>query len=157
MNTARKLAIICMGLWLGGIFFFAAGVAPSVLDVLTPVQHGRGLAADIVGRSILTLHITGVVCGIVALIVLLLDRVHDKIAIPLIGLAVALTLFSQFGVVSRMKNLHPEGLRFSELPQDDPRLEEFRSLHTVSTVMEGVIFLCGAVALYRMGGSPRES
>ena len=43
-------------LWIGGIVFFSAVVAPSVFGVLSPVAGGRHLAGDIVNRSLGALH-----------------------------------------------------------------------------------------------------
>jgi hypothetical protein len=150
----KRIAIIAMSLWVGGIFFFAIGEAPEIFAVLTNVEHGRGMAAQIIASSLFVLHVTGLVCGVIALIVLLTARVHDKISIPLLGVALALTAFSQFGVTPRIQNLHPEGTHFHELPADDMRRTQFNTLHKVSTGLEGAIFLCGIVVLWRMGGDP---
>src|SRR5437868_5068621 len=136
----KRAAIIAMSLWMGGIFFFGIGETPEIFAVLTNVEHGRGMAAQIIGNSLFVLHVTGLVCGAIALIVLLMARAHDKVAIPLLGVALALTTFSQFGITPRIKNLHPEGTHFHELPAEDTRRTQFNTLHKVSTGMEGAIF-----------------
>ena len=151
----KRVAIIAMSLWMGGIFFFAIGETPAIFAVLNGVEHGRGMAAQVVGHSLFVLHVTGLVCGAIALIVLLMARAHDKIAIPLLGVALALTEYSQFGIMPRIQNLHPEGTHFHELPADDTRRVQCSALHNISTGLEGAIFLCGIVALWRMGGDPR--
>ncbi len=63
MNFLRFLMFLSLAVWLGGILFFGAVLAPTVFMVLPT----HTLAGMVVSRSIHLLHIMGIVSGIVFL------------------------------------------------------------------------------------------
>src|ERR1700704_3926154 len=102
MRIARYLVFLSLIVWLGGIIFFSAVVAPSVFGVLTPVEGGRHLAGEIVNRSLSALHWMGLVCGIIFLISSTALNKNFRLTQNYFVLAmIALTAVSQFGITPR--------------------------------------------------------
>jgi len=58
-NLARILRTLALTLWLGGILFFGAVLAPTAFRVL-PTIHDAGL---VVGASLASLHHIGLICA----------------------------------------------------------------------------------------------
>ena len=151
MSLLRFLAILALALWVGGIFFFAAVLAPTVFGVLPT----RALAGVVVSHSLAALHWIGLVCGVVFLIASMLHaKRHDGSAEPLaarhvlVVLMLAITLYSQFGLGKRMLRLRDEMGTIDLVAKDDPRRVEFNRMHHWSTRLEGAVFFFGVGALF---------
>ncbi len=56
--------LLALVLWIGGIVFFGAVVAPAVFTVLPT----HDLAGKVVTRTLANLHLIGIVCGVVFLV-----------------------------------------------------------------------------------------
>ena len=69
MSLLRFFMLLALVIWIGGIIFFAAVVAPTLFKVLPTHQ----LAGAVVSRSLGILHWMGIVCGIVFLITSMLN------------------------------------------------------------------------------------
>ena len=151
MNFLRFLAYLSLAIWIGGIFFFAAVLAPTVFSVLPT----RALAGLVVGRSLTALHYIGLVSGVVFLVAsLLYGKLRDGGAEPfaarhvLLVLMLAITLYSQFGLGARMLRLRDNMGQIDLVAQDDPRRVEFNRLHHWSTRLEGTVFFFGLGVLF---------
>jgi hypothetical protein len=151
----RSVALFCLSSWLGAILFFGSGVVGHVFAVLAPVSHGRTLAADIVGRSLSSLHMLGLGLGVAFVIAAILARKeagrrrhHLNLAVLLVSLMIVLTALSQFYVTPRIHSLRSEmgTVAVSELPEADMRRVTFERLHRSSTVLEALTFLIGLAA-----------
>jgi uncharacterized membrane protein len=151
MSFLRFLMLISLVAWIGGLVFFAFVLAPTAFQVL-PNTH---LAGNVVGRALGKLHWLAIFSGIVFLISsLLYSRVTQGSAHVfaarhvLIILMLALTLFSQYWIISRMDTLRVKVSDFAAVPLNDPARMQFDTLHAWSTRVEGAVLVLGLVAVY---------
>ena len=151
MSVLRFLMLISLVAWIGGLVFFAFVLAPTAFQVL-PNTH---LAGNVVGRALGKLHWLAIFSGIVFLISsLLYSRVTQGSAHVfaarhvLIILMLALTLFSQYWIISRMDTLRAKVSDFAAVPLNDPARMQFDTLHAWSTRVEGAVLILGLVAIY---------
>jgi uncharacterized membrane protein len=148
MRIARYLVLLSLIIWLGGIIFFSAVVAPSVFGVLTPVEGGRHLAGEIVNRSLGALHWMGLVCGIVFLVSsTYLNKTFGTMANYLVLAMILLTAVSQFGITPRMAAIRASG----EIGGAD-----FARLHQLSTMTEGAVLLLGLGVVWLSTREPQK-
>ena len=137
LSTLRLfLALLALGLWLGALLFFAAGVAPNAFAVLGPVTGGGALAGDIVGRALMTLHVLGLAF---ALAFLLATGGRRSPAHWLVWGMVALTIIAQI-VGAEIHTLRASGLTATS---------QFRFLHGTSTLLEVGVFILGLIAFWK--------
>jgi uncharacterized membrane protein len=151
MSFLRFLMLISLVAWIGGLVFFAFVLAPTAFQVL-PNTH---LAGNVVGRALGKLHWLAIFSGIVFLISsLLYSRVTQGSAHVfaarhvLIILMLALTLFSQYWIISRMDTLRAKVSDFAAVPLNDPARMQFDTLHAWSTRVEGAVLILGLVAIH---------
>jgi uncharacterized membrane protein YhhN len=151
MSFLRFLMLISLVAWIGGLVFFAFVLAPTAFQVL-PNTH---LAGNVVGRALGKLHWLAIFSGIVFLISsLLYSRVTQGSAHVfaarhvLIILMLALTLFSQYWIISRMDTLRAKVSDFAAVTLNDPARMQFDTLHAWSTRVEGAVLVLGLVAVY---------
>jgi hypothetical protein len=149
MSTVfRYLEFLSLGTWLGSIIFLSFVVAPGAFATL----GNRDQAGAMVGMAIGRLHWIGVAAGVV----FLLARVAQEKSIaalfkPAAGLVVlmlALTLYSQLGVTSRLATLRAQMGSVERTPETSPLRAEFNRLHQWSVRIEGTVLLCGLAALF---------
>jgi len=151
MSFLRFLMLLSLAVWIGGIIFFSI-VAPTAFHVLPT----RLLAGTLVGTLLGKLHWIAVVSGIVYLISsLAYSRLTEGTAHAfalrhvLICLMLALTLFSQFWITSRMITLRAKVATFDTAATlNDTARVQFDALHVWSTRVEGAVLLLGLVAVY---------
>ncbi len=151
MALLRFLMLLSLVVWLGGLIFFAAVVAPTVFKVL-PTHE---LAGSVVTRSLAALHWMGIISGIIfAVTSMAYAHITRGAAHPfairhlLIYLMLALTLASQFGISPKMQALRSSMGTIDNVPHDDPRRVEFNRLHVWSTRLESGVLLAGLVLLF---------
>ncbi len=151
MTLLKFLMLLALVVWIGGIIFFAAVLAPAAFAVLPTHQ----LAGNLVNRTLAVLHIMGMICGVAYLVC---SMVHLRLAkgsaqflsVPhlLVIAMFLLTLVGHFGIARRMHVMHQQMGVIDELAQDDPRRVYFNRLHAWSTQVEGVVLLFGLGALW---------
>jgi uncharacterized membrane protein len=151
MSTLRFLMLLSLVVWIGGITFFAFGVAPTVFKVL-PTRH---LAGAVVTRSLAILHWMGLVSGVVfAGTSMAYTHATRGVAEPfaprhlVIYTMLILTLVSQFVVSPQMVALRTQMVVIDDVPATDARRVEFNRLHVWSTRLESAVLLLGLAALY---------
>ncbi len=151
MSLLRFLMWLSLIVWLGGIIFFAAVVAPTVFSVL-PTRH---LAGNVVNLSLQALHWMGIVSGVVFLMSSILYRRFTTGATHwfaarhvLLCLMLFLTLASQFGISPKMAALRASMGDIDSVSATDPARTAFNSLHVWSTRLEGGVLLLGLVVVY---------
>lgn len=156
-NLLRFLMLLALAVWLGGILFFGAVLAPTLFSTLPK----REMAGMVVTRSLAALHWIGIACGIIFLLASLLhSRLTTGSAAPLawrhllMVAMLALTLASQFGVSPRMQALRRDMVEIDSIPPADARRVEFNKLHRVSTGLEQAILLMGLVVLWGVAKMP---
>jgi uncharacterized membrane protein len=143
LTTLRTLRLLALVIWLGGLIFFGAVLAPVAFTHL-PTTHDAGI---VVGASLRILHIIGLVCGAVLILTTLaLDRTGRAILITAITTAMlAFTAYSQFSIIPRMES---DRLTAGEITPAcaNPACTDFNRLHPLSEhVEEAVMF--GGLAL----------
>lgn len=123
MAALRFLMLFALAVWLGGIVFFGAVLAPTVFSVLPK----RELAGAVVTRALALLHWIGLAAGLVFLAASLAHNyMKSGSAAPFAGrhlLVVAmlvLTLISQLGVAAKMQALRADMVEIDAVPHDDP-------------------------------------
>jgi hypothetical protein len=143
--------LLSLIVWLGGLIFFGAVLAPTVFTVL-PTRH---MAGSVVSPSLNRLHWMGAVSGVVFLLCsILYTRLATGAAHVfaarhvLIVIMLALTLTSQFAVTPKMAELRASMGEIDNLAPTDPARVQFNSLHIWSTRLESGVLLLGLVVVY---------
>ena len=151
MSILRFLMVLSLVVWIGGLIYFAFVLAPTAFQVL-PDTH---LAGNVVGRALGKLHWIAIFAGVIFLLTSFINsRVTDGTANlfagrhVLVGIMLALTLFSQFWIVPRMDALRAQVGDFAKVALDNPARLAFDALHVWSTRVEGAVLLLGLVVVY---------
>ena len=146
----RTIEFLCLGLWLGSDVFLSFVVAPGAFRVL----GSRDAAGAMVGFALGRMHLLGVICGVVLLLVRLArTRTFGSFVAPValcVVLMIALTVASQVGVSPRMAVLRVQMGSIQATAQDSPLLAEFRRLHSISVSLESGVLLAGLAGIYLM-------
>ncbi len=143
----RYVEFLSLGTWLGGIIFLSFIVAPGAFSTL----GSRDQAGAVVGMALTRMHWLGVGAGVIYL----LARVAQEKSIaalfkPAAGLVIlmlALTLYSQLGISSRMAGLRQEMGSVEHTAETSPLRVEFDRLHQWSVRLEVAVLLSGLAAL----------
>jgi hypothetical protein len=151
MQALRFVMLLSLVVWIGGIVFFAAAVAPTVFAVLPT----RQLAGQVVSRSLSILHWMGIGSGVVFLLASMLhSRMDVGFAHPfaarnlLVLVMIALTLISVFVISTKMLALRNDMAVIDNVAQNDPRRVEFNELHRWSTRLEVGVLAIGFGVLW---------
>jgi uncharacterized membrane protein len=154
MQALRFVMLLSLVVWIGGIIFFAAVVAPTVFTVLPT----HDLAGKVVSRSLGALHWIGIVSGVIFLIASLwYARLDLGFAQPfatrnvLVMIMLVLTLISVFVVGAKMLTIRADIGIIDNVAQNDPRRVEFNELHRWSTRLEVGVLAMGLAVLYLTG------
>ncbi|HTZ57884.1 MAG TPA: DUF4149 domain-containing protein [Acidobacteriaceae bacterium] len=151
----HSLVYLALSVWLGALIFFGAVLAPIAFSELPPLfpnpAAGIHAAGVVVGDSLVRLHWIGLVCGVIAIVVLVLARKHYRSIIPqavLVLIMMALTAYSQFSIIPRMDTARNSiGGNVEAVPANNPGREIFDRLHQTSVHVETVVLICGLLAL----------
>ena len=151
MNLLRFFMLLALVIWIGGIIFFAAVVAPTLFKVLPTHQ----LAGVVVSRSLGILHWMGIVCAIVFLITSMLHFYSDRGAAHpfalrhlLVYIMLALTVISQFVVSAKLLAIRTAMGEIDLVPVTDARRIAFNQLHAWSTRLESGVLILGLAVLF---------
>jgi uncharacterized membrane protein len=151
MSVLRFFMLLALVVWIGGIIFFAAAVAPTVFKVL-PTRH---LAGAVVTRSLGILHWMGIVSAVVFLITSMLHMYSARGAVHpfalrhvLVYAMLALTVVSQFVVSTKMAALRAAMGEIDLIPAADARRIAFNQLHAWSTRLESGVLVLGLVVVF---------
>ena len=146
----RILRLYSLALWAGGEVFFVlvAGIAFSVL----PDAPSAGM---VVRGSLMALHRIGIGAGVVyllatlALLAMRRDTHRARAAeVALVGVMLAVTLYSQMSVIPRMENDRMSlGGDVAQVSKDNPVRHDFDRLHSLSVNLEGAVLLCSLVLI----------
>jgi Domain of unknown function (DUF4149) len=151
MSLLRYFMWLSLIVWLGGVIFFAAVLAPTVFAVL-PTRH---LAGNVVNLSLHVLHWMGIVSAVVFLASsMIYARFATGASHPfaarhvLLYVMLLLTLISQFGISPKMAALRSSMGDVDAVSITDPARIQFNMLHVWSTRLEGGVLLLGLVVVY---------
>ena len=145
MRILKFILLLALIVWLGGILFFGAVMAPVLFHVLPGPLFGK-----VVGASLNLLHWIGMGCAVVigiATIVMsvrLKRRLNARLA-ALAGMLI-LTAASRFAITPRMEEIRgslPQGSDIQQLAPTDPMRMKFDNLHHWSTRLEMGVLLLG--------------
>lgn len=144
-SFARFLIILALVVWVGGIIFFSAVVAPALFSILPKPE----LAAGVVGVSLTALHLIGLACGVVLFVLTFLIRPGKVRAVrTLVGLMILLTAISQFVVMPQMQHIRDlVGGSIEAIPLKDAGRAAFDRLHQFSVGLEGATLVAGLVVI----------
>jgi hypothetical protein len=144
----RTLEFLSLGLWLGSDVFLSFVVAPGAFHVLAT----RDQAGVMVGFALTRMHIGGIICGVIFLLVRLArTRSFASVAAPAalcVLVMIAATLVSQFTVSAKMTVLRGQMGSIQATAADNPLLAEFTRLHSISVSLESVVLLAGIAAMF---------
>ena len=157
MNTiVRFLQIASLGTWVGSILFFSAVVAPAAFTLFSSEQAG-----NLVNLTLSRLHLGGMVCGVIFLIVTAAAARTPAALLrpaPLLVLAmIALTFISQFWVAGNLEALRAQaGGSIQSLPDGSGIRASFDRLHRISVRLEAGVLLAGVAALVFTSRPPAQ-
>lgn len=140
--TGEKIRISLLSLWLGMMAFFSFVVAPAAFAVL-PEQR---FAGNVVNRVLGVTEISGMVLGVVLLLVLLFSRVRQTrqyyVELAIVLFMTLSMVISHFGISRWMHELRLRGGdSFYQLPVTDPIRVTFDQLHQASVGLTGFAML----------------
>ena len=150
-NIFRALEFLGLSVWLGSDIFLSFVVAPGVFRVLAP---NRDQAGAVVGFALTKMHVIGMVCGV---LILLLRLARTKSATSLVApaglcvvLMIALTAISQLTVTPKMAALRAQMGSIQATAANSPLLAEFGKLHQISVSLESGVLIAGIACTYFM-------
>jgi hypothetical protein len=150
----RSLTLLAIVVWVGGLLFFGAVVAPVAFEKLMPMFPDPALGLQVAGTmvrdSLTRLHDIGLFCGAILLLLYIVERVtratRRAIGPPMLLVAVmmGLTAYSQFSIIPRMEMLRIKaGAAMADFGSTNAARVDFNRLHNLSTSLEGIVLLCG--------------
>jgi hypothetical protein len=146
----RTVEFLSLSLWLGSDAFLSFVVAPGAFRIL----GSRDQAGAMVGYGLWWMHMIGVVCGIVLLLVRLLrTRAVSSLVVPAalcVVLMILLTVLSQHAVSPRMAALRVQMGSIQATGADNRVLAQFSRWHRISVSLEIGVLLAGIVGMYLM-------
>jgi hypothetical protein len=146
----RTIEFLGLSLWLGSDAFLSFVVAPGAFRILASRDH----AGAMVGYGLWWMHMIGVVCGIVILVVRLLrTRAVSSLAAPAalcVLLMIGLTMVSHHAVSPKMAALRMHMGSIQATAADSPLLAEFSRLHRISVLLESGVLMAGIATMYLM-------
>ena len=155
MSTlVRFLQCFSLGIWVGSILFFSAIVAPAAFTLFSSEQAG-----DLVNLTLGRLHLAGMVCGVIYLIVTAAGARTPAALLrpaPLLVLAmIVLTFVSQFWVSGNLAAIRAQVTGpMDALPAGSALRASFDRLHRLSVRLEVGVLLAGIAALFLISRRP---
>jgi len=150
-NIFRALEFLGLSVWLGSDIFLSFVVAPGAFRVLAP---NRDQAGAVVGFALTKMHLIGIACGVVVLLVRLLrTKALPSLTAPAalcIFLMIVLTTVSQTAVTPKMAALRMQMGSVQATAADSPLLAEFAKLHQASVTLESGVLLAGIACIFLM-------
>ena len=141
--AARILRLLAFAVWMGGLAFFGAVVAPTAFRTFGATE----LFAEFIARSLLMLHSIGLWCGVAIFIALrMLGARAYKLSSQagLVLLMIVLTFVSNKLIILPMEHdRQAAGGDVSILLKGSPLRDDFEVRHAWSTRVEGVVMLAG--------------
>ena len=158
--AGRILRLLAFAVWMGGIVFFGAVVAPTAAHIFGTTES----FADFIGHSLLLLHSIGMWCGIAILVALrMLGARAYRLPVQagLVMLMIVLTFVSNRAIILPMEHDRMlAGGNISVMLPGSPIREDFDARHAWSTRVESMILLAGiglAVCIGLEEGAQRVS
>jgi uncharacterized membrane protein len=145
----RWVHYLALSLWIGGIIFLSAAVAPSIHSSLA----AKAVAGQIVAKTLKRLNTLEIMCCLLLIATLVLSRRFVEAAVPLnvlLGLVLLmgiLACFYAFILTPKMERLRLTP-GFETQTDDQDMKREFRSLHRVYVRLMSLNLVLGTAVLY---------
>jgi uncharacterized membrane protein len=150
-NIFRALEFLGLSVWLGSDIFLSFVVAPGAFHL--PALN-RDQAGAVVGFALTKMHLIGIACGVVVLLVRLVrTKSVSSLAAPAaicLVLMIVLTTVSQMTVTPKMAALRTQMGSIQATAADSPLLAEFGRLHQISVSLESGVLLAGLACIFLM-------
>jgi len=151
LTSFRTLEFLGLSVWLGSDIFLSFVVAPGAFRVLA---SNRDQAGAVVGFALTKMHLIGIACGVVILLVRLIRTkavasMVSPVALCLM-LMIAVTAVSQLTVTPKMAALRTQMGSIQAMAVDSPLLVAFTKLHQVSVTLESGVLLAGIACMFLM-------
>ena len=151
VNLLKFLMLLALVIWIGGLVFFGAVVAPTVFAVLPT----HDLAGKVVSGTLWKLHYIGIACGVLYLLCSMtlsyrLRSTREPFALRHLAvvLMLATTIIGHEAVARPMLRMRDAMGVIDSVPADDPRRVEFNRMHVWSTRIEGAVLVLGLGVLW---------
>jgi uncharacterized membrane protein len=148
----RYLYVVALVLWVGGLVVAGALVAPSVFGVLEAwnESQGRALAGQVFGEVLLRLTWLSYAMGGIMFIALTLHRllgarpVKYGVRVGIMGVMLVMMMVTGFVLIPQIDAIRAEVKgAVAELPDTDPRRNEFNRLHGLSNMLFSITAIGG--------------
>ena len=148
----RFLEVLSLGVWLGAAFFVGVLLAPGAFALMPT----RELAGNVVGMALTRLHLLAYACGTIFLaanFALSQERSGVRRWAPaLVALMLILTVVSQHFITPKVAGLRTqmsaEHGSVDQTPKESPLRQQFGMWHGFSSLLELMVMLLAAVALF---------
>ena len=146
--SLRFLTALALGLWLGAMLFFSAGVAPAAFGALP----SRELAGNMVNAVLRNLHVLAYVTGGALLVGLAIrtalgDRRFAAAKLAIAGAMLAVALYSGLAVSPPLAEIRARVGSIDALDPTNPERDRFNQLHKLSVTLMGANLLLGVTLL----------
>ncbi len=132
---------LALAFWVGGVAIFTFVLTPVIFKV-----NDRDTAGRIVGTLFPGYFKWGLVCGVIALVAMLILRGKNFVpCLVILLLMLCLTSFQAFFIEPRAAALKKEIPSFITTPREHPLRREFARLHAASAVCNLSVFAGGVV------------
>ena len=155
----RAIVLMLVALWVGGVLFFPV-VAWAAFSTL-PDTHIAGTVARL---CLHTLHVEGLVSGVLLLILLPVAGALQAYGRTVVGpisatlAMLALTTFSQYSLMPRMEQDRlAVGGSIDAAPGNDPRRIDFNRLHVASVRVESGVLVAGVLLIFFLARPLRQT
>ena len=146
----RTVEFLGLSVWLGSDVFLSFVMAPGAFHLL----GSRDQAGKLVGFALGHMHILGIACGLLLLLVRLIrTQAFASLVTPAalcVVLMITLTAVSQYTVSAKMAELRLQMGSIQATAADSPLVTEFSRLHRLSVSLESGVLLTGIAAVYLM-------
>lgn len=158
---AGGVSLSFLSVWLGAAIFFSAVVAPSAFAALRSFQvpNMNEIAGTIVTRALSVINVSGVLIGLLLLVLtVIVERKNIKasflagtFALMLMALA---TAAGHWVIAARMRGLRVAMVAIDQVSPDDPRRIAFSNLHRYSVLSLTLAMLAALAAIILTGFRP---
>lgn len=156
MRVLRYVAVVALGVWVGGLITLGALVAPVAFATVAAerIEGGRAIVGLVFAAILFRFHLLALAAGVVVLASLVGRRligprpIHVGARVALVTAMLAATLVSGFVLTARVERIQREaGVPSLTLPDGHPVRARFNRLHGLSVVLAGFTVLGGLVLL----------
>ena len=156
ITTLNNLRLLLLGAWLGAAIFFSATVAPTAFRVLRGFRltNAGEIAGTIVNQTLGVVNVTGVVIGLLLIIVTFgLRKIYGRgeflFQLVLLFVIVAGAAIGEWVIAARMRTLRTAmAIPIDQVPLDEPARVAFQALHGYSVAALAIAIIAGLIAFF---------